>query len=227
MAFVVPVDNVTLANAVLWSQFSSAFNAALGITDPAQTALGRLVLPSSSSAPSSPETGMIYMDSDDGRLYVRSPGGVWVPFVPHRQTAYSSASGVLSSLTATSWADLTNMTLSITTTGGRLEIELVPDWGNPTLVTNINVSGTSAAPAQRVGYIRAMVAAQDLNPIIFGDADQASDTLLGSFAAPGFFKWDYPVAAGTYTVKLQYQVNSGGSMNFSNCILRVKEVGES
>lgn len=237
MAAIYQVENgVTVWDEDDVNQYAQAFNAVLGITDTAQDELGRLVTPRGTSFPGTPSTGMQFFKTDEGlgtlgKMYVRH-SGVWVPYVPLRQ--YIEGSEVIgnNTITSTSFADMTGLTLSITTTGGYLEIGVRPsnaDDANGSLFL-VNLTGAEfGAEAD----IRAVVGATNLGQINNQISGDASSTLWGLGIPVSSLRWIYRPAAGTYTVKLQAKVaTSNGRLQWgatalasSGPALYVKEFG--
>lgn len=123
-------------------------------------------------------------------------------------------------ITSVSMTDVTNLTINITTTGGRLRIYLVPS--DTTNVSTIAVTAVGSV-AQIRANVKALVGATSLAEILY--------TLTGDVASPsweveippGAFSWDYTPAAGTYTVKLQASVVTDVEMSFTRVMLVVEE----
>lgn len=217
MAAIYDVQNgVTVWDEEDVNQYGATLNNVLGITDTAQDALGRLVLPRAASAPGSPSNGQVYYDTDDHTPYIRR-NGVWVPYLPIRQwqeVAFSNDSGI--DLTAnTSFADITGATLSITTTGGRLMIGIFPpDTGT---IHGLSYVGLFGSPSDYTidWRIRALIGATTL--LAVGEQENPSQSgtyggLVREFQIDGWH-WVYQPAAGTYTVKLQSKIVVAGGFS--------------
>lgn len=99
MAAIVTIgsDGAVQESYVHFDQYANALNAVLGITDTAQDALGRLVLPRATSRPGSPSAGMIYYDTDlDEPFFYDAFSSLWRPFpVTKFKTADTAAPGIL------------------------------------------------------------------------------------------------------------------------------------
>lgn len=216
-AIVAVVNGVTVEDAVHFNQFKDAFNAILGVTDSAQDALGRLVLPQGTSLPGSPTEGMEFWKTDagdNGRLQIRDGNGVWVPYMPLRQYVEGTEVTANQTITSTSFTDATGLTLSITTTGGRIEIGIRPANGLDVNGGSMLWNNSGGTPGGAGGSLRAVVGATELGQI---DAELTGDanSVLWAIRYPvSAYRWIYRPAAGTYTVKLQAKVQTNGRLQY-------------
>lgn len=225
MAVIYSVSDGNIAAAADLNQLVTALNSVLGITDTAQTNLGKLSLPWLTADPSSPPSGSVWMRSNlgaAGRLMARHSGAS-VPYLPYRQEVYS-ANNTGQTVTSQSYVDLTDLTLSITTTGGALHIWLIPSHSVLTGDCSLSLFGTGAQG--RIGFIRAVVGGQNLHREACGTAEGGTGANI--YVPASSFHWVYKPAAGTYTVKLQALiVSSGASLTFAgNHELYVQECGD-
>lgn len=219
------------------NQLVDSLSAVLGITDTAQDALGRLVIPRGTSLPGSPSTGMEFfktnegVESSGGRKYVRhakngSGAAVWVPYLPIRQIVRSSELGSNQSITSATMTDVSGLSVSITTTGGKLFIAVVNSLNTVGAISEIFITDSTNA----LGSARAVVGSTNLSELEVGAGPGSSVFVpLSSFQW-----WGYQPVAGTYTVKLQARVDTAGggqSINFTGsinggCVLQVMEYGD-
>lgn len=81
MAILYVVSDGSGADAADLNQIINALSSVLGITDSAQSALGRLVLPSAASAPGSPAVAQVYFNTVTGIPYIRDSSGNWVSMI--------------------------------------------------------------------------------------------------------------------------------------------------
>lgn len=123
-----------------------------------------------------------------------------------QQTSSSCGSA---STSATSYTDVTNLSISITTSGKPVWVGLM--WDGSSTISSIEVdsavSGTGA-----VGNVRFVRGATALNPAEFRiDSQSASSQALRfSWPVTSYFYID-PVGAGTYTYKAQFQIDSASN----------------
>lgn len=210
--------------------FNKAINAwvnVLGVTDDAQVNLGRLPLPWLSADPST-VSGLAWMRSNhgaSGRLYIRQ-SGLTVPYLPYRQRVKSATLGTFTTLTPSvmpTYGDVTGLSVSITTTGGRLRITLVSADGAQG--GDIRIYTPSASSP--LGSFRPVVGAVALSPLNFGlGLAGVNQALILPCSA---FSWaDYLTVAGTYTVKIQAAVAVSGQQIFltDDIALLVEEYGD-
>lgn len=225
MAAIVTVSdgNVIIDDDV--NQLVSTLSAVVGVTDTAQDALGRMVFPKSTSAPGTPSTAMFYMKTDEGvesaggRLYGRqakngSGAAVWVPYLPLRQRV-AGAAIISGTITGTSYADITDATLNITTTGGRLRIFVE---GDVTSGYSLSILGDGTSS---IFAIKALVG-----------ATSAGEATLGATTPSLALQCNWPEfsaqpVAGTYTVKLQGKITHSGEVLIPAGRLVVIEYGDS
>lgn len=207
-----------------FDQYADTLNAVLGITDTAQDALGRLVLPRGVAYPGSPSEGMAVWRTDlgdNGRLHLRDGAGQWVPYIPLRQVVKSTELAAQVTINSGSLVDVTGLSISITTTGGRLRIWLAPSIvqaGASYLQLGSHASGNS-------GYVCANAGGVQLGSHQIRSG--ANDTTEWPCSA---LVWDYKPAAGTYTVKIQAAITNaalyfGGNAN-GGIALVVEEWGD-
>lgn len=120
----------------------------------------------------------------------------------------SSSSSIFSS-TSTSKTDVTNLTVTITTTGRAVRLELVGDGsGNPSYVATANASGVDTASSS-LSFIRGST---NISEQRFGGQPVGGNTSGRIFYYPPsmFQHVDVP-AAGTYTYKIQSDSDIGSS----------------
>lgn len=219
----------TVTNAVTqWdqndvNQYATVLSTTLGITTTTQDALGRIVLPSAAANPGSPSNFQTWFRTDlgvGGRLHMRHSNGQSVPYLPLRQRVEAANSTGSAAISSTSYADITNATLDIVTTGGRLLIYLIPEDGQP---ANITFGSSAASTGVTFGDIKALIGATslgshrlsgitnfDFNGIVGGNVGSGISGLLTNIPV-GALVWDYKPAAGTYTVKLQGKVDASAA----------------
>lgn len=195
----------------------SVLNAAVGLTVRSQTALGRIEWPSSASNPASPANFQSWFRTDlgvGGRLHFRHSDGQNVPYLPLRQEVLGS-SAIAASTSSTSYADIVNATVSITPTGGVLEIDVVgTDAGNFYLLI---VGGASSS----YGIIRAVAGSTNLGPSNVGVVGSG----VSSYARIPVWRVK-PTAGVAITVKLQWLVAHNTSSIEAYGTLRVREYGD-
>lgn len=160
------------------------------------------------ASPSTPGSGYgrIYFKSD-GQAYAKNDGGT--------EYALGTNSNARSSLTAvgqqvsstcsevwstsTTYADVTNLSVTITTTGRPVMIMLVAD-GSSSEGSFAVVGNTAAGQGMRVRFLRG---ATEIATSRFGDAAASGGTI---FVPSSSFSHVDVVAAGTYTYKLQQRL---------------------
>lgn len=216
MAAIVQISNGQQWNASQVNQYVDTLSNVLGITDTAQDALGRLVLPRATSHPAIPVNGQINYRTDlgvAGRPHIYG-GEQWVPYLPIRQVA--EVSGGYQSVLVNAYTDLTGYSLSITTSGGSLLIFLSNDIGT----SGVYVFGSGVGSA---GIIRAVVGATNMGSIEFGKSNIVNKSMRLS---PAGFGWNVKPAAGTYTIKLQATNNGTCSEVAVGALLTVMEFAD-
>lgn len=133
------------------------------------------------------------------------------------QQLSSSAS---SNVTSTSYADVTNLTITITSTGRPIFLALVSDGAAGQITID---SGTTISVTASLKFVR------DSTDVGFGvmaysGGTSGANSFSVRFPASSFYHIDV-VAAGTYVYKLQAKVSSGStSINFSNVKLIAYEL---
>lgn len=220
--------SVSLGDTVLaedQNQVIRALSNQFGLLADDQVRLGRLALPVVTATPTTPVAGMAWWRSDlgsNGRLHLYDGAGQVVPYMPLRQVQKSAELGGVVTITSTTPADVTGLSISITTTGGRLRIMLVPGTAGGQIT--LSCSGAISNPFSTLyADIGGVSIPQDFRFI--GDAASAAWTIG---IPPSAFVWDYQPAAGTYTVKIQAAVN-GANMEVAartGIALLVEEWGD-
>jgi hypothetical protein len=128
-------------------------------------------------------------------------------------TISTSSSGSFSTSSST-LVDVTNLTASITTTGGAVEIMLIPSG---TAYCSVNIAVTAGAfSSGEISFLRDATNLGSLATV---------SNVTGTTGAPGagFRMIDFP-AAGTYTYKAQAKVSgASATMAVDNCKLLVRE----
>jgi len=183
-----------------------------GLTDTVQTNMGRLAVPSVSADPSSLVVGSMWFRNDlgdNGRLRIHDADSQTHSLLGLRQRVESAALAAIVTITSTSLADVTNLTLSITTTGGRLKITMGTSY--PDYDALYCSEGTALST---LFGIAAIVGATQLGELGAGNEVEVNNQ--NCVVPPSAFVWNSKPAAGTYTVKLQARViTSGASLNFN------------
>jgi hypothetical protein len=131
----------------------------------------------------------------------------------------SSSSGSFTT-TSASYVDVTNLTVSITTTGRAVVLELVPDGSGSTSRISVTRAATTTT-GLFIAILRGATKIYETDPSLTG----ASAT-LGLILPPSIVKMVDPVAAGTYTYKVQALALNGPSdtVGFTNCKLVAYEL---
>lgn len=140
------------------------------------------------------------------------------------QEVMSSAKASFQNVTATAETDITDLSVSITTQGGWLEIDIIPD---PTSSSSISNQIYNATTEVIIGYIRAVVGSTNLVEYTFGHNNSVAVAEALYFSL-GDFKWYAHPAAGTYVVKIQsYTLVSGVTIFYdAGSVLRVREISQ-
>lgn len=192
MAAIVHVtNNVTKWDASQLNQYNDALSNIFGISDTAQDALGRLVIPHATSNPGTPSVGMINFRTDLNLPYIYDANGNWVPIIALKQRVTKQLIGV-QAVGVAAWTDIGGFTLNIVTTGGRLKIYFAAE----SIIGDTSVDYVFARQATGDTFFRAVVDAVALTPYTLSISS-------GAFTAPGEFGWGYTPAAGAHTVKIQ------------------------
>lgn len=116
------VDNVAAADI---NNIITALAFTLGLSDTAQDALGRLVLPTAASAPASPSRGEEYYDTDDDHPYIFD-GSVWIPQKPLRAVKHVELTAGAVAI-GTALTDVLALP-AFTTTGGLVLLIATMPW---------------------------------------------------------------------------------------------------
>ncbi len=124
-------------------------------------------------------------------------------------TSFSTASG--------SFVDVTNLTVSITTNGGRLVAVLMPTNGNDSSNIQILRSATDAS-----GYFGLHNGTSIVGSVNIQYGDSGSNS-FGVFSPASISFTDKPVA-GTYTYKIQAFTDNAATLNVNDCILLMYEL---
>lgn len=225
MAVLETVSPGEMTHAAKWNKIINTWNNVLGVTDDAQANLGRLPLP---WLPNNPTTvsGLAWMRNNEGangRLYIRQKK-ISVAYQPYRQRVRGTPTASPQSVTAASFTDITNLTLSITTTGGRLRILIIPDSVG---FTGGSIGSVSNGSTQGYGDLRAVVGAVALAPMIISKAEITPSGTSQYYPCSAFSWYDYQPAAGTYTVKIQARCILGLNITVqAGCTLLVEEYGD-
>lgn len=217
MSTIYVVSDGNIAAAADLNQLVTALNSVLGVTDTAQVNLGKVTLPWLTSDPSSPPSGSLWFRSnlgDAGRLMARL-NGVTVPLIGQRQEVRADqVQGSAYALT-TSYSDVPDLSVAITTTGGRLEIGVINNdyiavTSSSQMLVRSAVGAAAGDTLEAVLRLRVLVGGTTLPSISMaslGKAYASGDYIQNEHAPPGFV-WNYKPAAGTYTVKLQGRYDS-------------------
>jgi len=121
-----------------------------------------------------------------------------------------SASSAVFSTSSNSYVDVTNLTVTITTTGRPVMLIVIPD-GSTTNVAAFGVSGASGSKGAQAQFLRAATVIAIFN--LFGGASTSSLEV-----PPGSLCSVDVVAAGTYTYKVQIKAqNVGDSTTLNRC----------
>lgn len=134
-----------------------------------------------------------------------------------------STSSGSASTNSTSYTDVTNLSKSITTSGRPVWVGLM--WDGTSSISSIEVDSVVGGTGA-VGNVRFVRGSTALNPAEFRiDAQSASSQALRfSWPVTSYFYID-PVGAGTYTYKVQYQIDSASnSILINGAILFVYEI---
>jgi hypothetical protein len=120
------------------------------------------------------------------------------------------------STTSTSYVDVTNLTVSFTSTGKPVMITMIPD--GTTSMVQVSRVGNALATAT----FKVLRGATSLNEINCGNGDSSAVQIQ---LPPGSFQWVDTPAAGTYTYKIQGLTNSGSTtLLVMNCKIFVREL---
>lgn len=128
----------------------------------------------------------------------------------------SSSCGAFTT-SSTSYVDVTNLTVTITTTGRPVACQLVSDGTNSTTVGDCKIGCTSDAAT----CATFLILYQDSTIVAQGDfADTGSASGAGSQTMCSAFNHVYAVAAGTYVFKVQAKASGAGT--FLSNVTRAK-----
>lgn len=131
-------------------------------------------------------------------------------------TISSLDSGSFSTFSLTP-VDVTNLTVSITTSGKPVEISLINKTNTDDCTLNVGASAGTASAT--------MSALRNTVPVVFasfGTTAVSSNPVSLTLPPGAVVLTDFP-AAGTYAYKLQVQLVSGTGVSFLKCRLLVKE----
>lgn len=128
----------------------------------------------------------------------------------------STSSGAAYSVTPKgSWVDITNLSVTITTTGRPVFICIQPDGtANDSFIATAAPAGAANIP----GKLRFLRGASLVSQISFGTLTTGNSS--SSYFAPSFYTLDAP-AAGTYTYKVQGQTYNGVGYDFNPAYLKL------
>lgn len=138
--------------------------------------------------------------------------------------AVSTSCGTFST-TSTSAVDVTNLSVTITTTGRPVRIALQPDGSG---LASVGTGGHSAPGNGQLGHIYIVRASTTIaSNTIRSDTDPSSNNnFLDLSLPPGVISSLDLVAAGTYTYKIQADIAAGygGSLTLLNSVLVIYEI---
>lgn len=124
-----------------------------------------------------------------------------------------SSSCGLYTTTSTSWADVTNLSVTITTTGRPVMLKLVADGsGNTSYVYFGNLNNGIAAALGHIGFYRSTTNLADLTTGYTVNVSSASREL---YANPAGYSHVDVVSAGTYTYKVSALCATGVNININ------------
>lgn len=154
-------------------------------------------------------TDQMYASIADGVETLVQIGHAQVTSANYGLAASNSGSFTTAS---TSYVDITNQSVSITTTGKPVEITIVGG----------SVGCLALGTISKEAHVKALRDATSLDELEIDDASTES----GSVVVPGgAFKWVDTPAAGTYTYKLQMKVtNASATGSATNIKIFVKEL---
>lgn len=196
----------------LFDQYGSVLSNVLGINDTAQDALGRLVIPRSTSDPGSPSQGMYNLRTDLGaggreRMY---SAGVWLNRLHMRQFVISPKISSPQIVSGTSYVDITNLSISLTTSGGRLAIYLVAMDDSPNSyqasVFWLNNGAFSSGSGE---YAKVVADIDGTNLASVGIFAVVAGSNGASSYGPGSFRWYTAPLAGAHTIKIKATLTIG------------------
>lgn len=117
----------------------------------------------------------------------------------------TSSSSSTFTTTSTSYVDVTNLSVSLTTTGRMVCVTLIPD-GNA--LSNVGVLTSSASSATVSSAYKCVRDSTDVGEMQFGAVHSGSASLSNTVPCSAVCFYDTP-SAGTYTYKLQAKSTSG------------------
>lgn len=112
--------------------------------------------------------------------------------------SFSTANGSLT--------DVTNLTVTITTYGHPVELMIIPD-GSSSAFSYVGVADTASGTVAEMGMAFVRASSVIATTRVYTQADNAAGTL--QIRQPPSFVFIDPVAAGTYTYKVQAYLQSG------------------
>jgi hypothetical protein len=130
----------------------------------------------------------------------------------------STASGSFTTSSAT-LVDVTNLSVSITTTGRRVWVGLIPDSAQTTSsLSSVTTSGTDSASGYALFRDSTQISAHDIE-----NRGASAGSLTARVPVGTVFTLDKPIA-GTYTYKLQCKATNANTAAVTNAILVAYEL---
>lgn len=189
-AIIAVTNGVSVEDALHWNQYKDTLSAVLGITDTAQNALGRLVLPQGTAPPASPTIAQAFLDTDElsqGTLKIGmgSPAAM-IPYLPIRQirtTVYNTGNVGVGA------GDTNVLSDTIVTTGGLVLI-----------LANIPLSAVPGGTGtiQLIGFLKRGSTNLERHAAVYYGANASGQLAVDH----SFNTIDNPGAAGSYTYNL-------------------------
>lgn len=132
-----------------------------------------------------------------------------------------SSSSSTFSTASSSFTSVTNLTVTITTTGRPVQLALLCSSG----LTNASVSVSVSAGTNALGYLKFARDAAEISSMQFGSINVTAGAYTAYAPATAFSHID-PVAAGTYTYTVEVRRDANSSNIFvTNCSLMAYEIG--
>ncbi len=157
--------------------------------------------------------------SDGDVLSVASGVPAWVaPSGNSPNEVISSGSGNFST-TSGSYVDVTNLSITITTTGQRIIAVLQPLDGTAN-DSNIDLSRAAATAS---GYFKLVRDSTDVSSVNTRYFDSVTTSAHGVYS-PSAVAFTEKPAAGSYTYKVQAKTDNSASLGVNNCVLLVYEL---
>ena len=151
--------------------------------------LGRIVVPTRSSAPASPSDGEIYYNTVENKLFYRAGSSHWKGLSSTGVPAYNETSTDVST-SSTSFVDL--MSMSVPTTGGDLIIYAA-------------ISGSHTAAATRTSEVVVTVNGVNVGGTVIY-------TTANTQTVSGVILCGAVLSAGLHTVALRWRTTGSGSV---------------